>query len=53
MQAPLGRQRQAARLGDRDEISKMSQFHSSSLLTHASEACTPAYKVLLKVATDL
>jgi hypothetical protein len=53
MQAPFGRQRQAARLGDRDEVSKMTQLHSSSLLTHAFKACVPAYKVFFKVATDL
>ena len=38
----LGRERQAAFLGDGDEIAKVPQLHSAF---HACEACRPAYKV--------
>src|SRR4029077_980709 len=36
----LSRERQAALLGDRDEIAKVPQLHF-----HISKACPPAYKV--------
>src|SRR5712691_6267539 len=38
----FGRERQAALLGDRDEIAKVPKLHSA---LHISKACPPTYKV--------
>src|SRR5258705_4039678 len=40
----FSREREAALLGDRDEIAKVPQLHSAF---HISKACPPAYKVFL------
>src|SRR5262249_4431620 len=48
VQPPLGSQRQASLLGDRDEIAKVPQLHDA---LHASEACRPTYKVFYVCAT--
>jgi hypothetical protein len=47
VQAFLGRERQAALLGDRDEIAKVPQLHSAF---HICKACTSTYKVFFAVA---
>ena len=47
MQPPLGGDRQAALLGDGDEIPKMPQLHAAS---HACEVCPSSYKVFFMVA---
>src|SRR5258705_2894518 len=46
----LGRDCQASRLRDRDEIAKVPQLHSPS---HISQACPPAYKVFFGRARRL
>jgi hypothetical protein len=47
VQTAFGRDRQASRLGDVDDVPKVPQFHDSStmslLLGHAFKACHPAY----------
>ena len=49
MQPPFRRHREAAFLGDRDEIAKMAQLHASA---HACEVWRPAYKVFFHHATS-
>ena len=45
MQPPFRRHREAAFLGDRDEIAKMAQLHAPA---HACEVWRPAYKVFFR-----
>ncbi len=47
MQPPFRRHREAAFLGDRDEIAKMPQLHASA---HACEVWRQAYKVFFRHA---
>ena len=47
VQPPFRRHREAAFLGDRDEIAKMAQLQA---LSHAYEVCGQAYKVFLRRA---
>ena len=49
VQPPLGRECQAALLGDRDEITKVPQLHRTFF--HISKACPPAYKVFFAGAS--